>query len=67
MDWIDVKKTKPNVNELGNGNVCEVKVKYIPEFNKPSEGTELFGTSGFMNEPLSFFGLRGVTHWKPIN
>lgn len=63
--WNEYPKKKPDVDVLGNGNVCNVIVR-----NK--EGKQelaLFGTSGFANEPLSFFKTKSfnseeITHWK---
>lgn len=60
-DWKDVKKELP---DTGISNVLWVNVKYEPSPCLPDEGQELYGTSGYSNEPISFFGIRKVTHWK---
>lgn len=66
MEWIKTSERLPDTIKLGDGNVCNVKVKYRVAFNLPEEGECLFGNSGYPNEPNSFFTSRPVIMWAEI-
>ena len=64
MKWYLVNERKPDVKELGDGNVCKVNVL----FNDGSKGKLLYGTSGAPGEGVGWFytGKLKIVRWAKI-